>query len=50
MQDVTQTVIPKAEQSLVELGWQSVFVWVDHLSDRIKVLLQLEGSLHAEEE
>lgn len=48
--DETQITIPEAEQSLVEFRWQTVFVWLDQLSDRIKVLLQLESSLHTEEE
>lgn len=42
--------VPEAEQPLVEFSRQAVFVWLDQVSDGIKVLLQLEGSLHTEEE
>lgn len=43
----SQTVIPEAEQLLVELSWQTILVGLDHFSNRVKVLLQLKSALHA---
>lgn len=40
-----QTGLPEAQQSLVMVSRQTGSVGVDHLSNRIKVLFQLQGTL-----